>query len=387
MDLGLLVEWIIKSVVIMGVLLTGFAYETWLERKVVSKMQFRIGPNRAGPFGLLLPLADGIKLIFKEELTPAMADKWVFRIAPIMSMVVALITFAVIPVGPSINLFGRVIPLRLADVNIGLMYVLAVSSLGIYGIVLGGWSSNNKYALLGGMRSAAQLISYELALGLSLMGVVMLTGSLSLVDIVNAQAGNFWNWNIFLQPLGFILYGICGLAETNRAPFDLPEAEQELTAGYHTEYSGMKFALFFMAEYINMVNVSAIASTMFLGGWRAPFGFIPEWTGPIWFFIKVITFLFIYIWLRATVPRLRYDQLMNFGWKVLLPLAIANVIVTAITMALRQVYAPNAVVTVTFGSLLLMIAAVFLWRSWTSRSMRRRPPLHGTSAEGAARTA
>lgn len=378
MDLGLIIEWVIKSLVIIFVLLTGFAYETLLERKVVSKMQFRIGPNRAGPFGLLLPLADGIKLIFKEELTPAMADKWVFRVAPIMSMVVALITFAVIPVGPTINLFGREIPLRLADVNIGLMYILAVSSLGVYGIVLGGWSSNNKYALLGGLRSSAQLISYELALGLSLMGVVMLTGSLSLVDIVTAQAGNFWNWNVFLQPLGFLLYFICGLAETNRAPFDLPEAEQELTAGYHTEYSGMKFALFFMAEYINMVNVSAIASTMFLGGWRAPFGFIPEWTGPIWFFIKVFIFLCIYIWIRATVPRLRFDQLMNFGWKVLLPLSIANVLVTAVTMALRQVFTPNAMVTVGLGSVFLIVSAVVLWRSWTSRTLRRRPAVNVT---------
>jgi len=374
MDMALLIEWIIKSAFIMFVLLTGFAYETLLERKVVSRMQFRIGPNRAGPGGLLLPLADGIKLIFKEELTPAMADKWVFRLAPIISMVVALITFAVIPIGPTINLFGREIALRLADVNIGLMYVLAVSSLGLYGIVLGGWSSNNKYALLGGLRSSAQLISYELPLGLSLMGVVMLTGTLSLVQIVNFQAGNFWDWFIFVQPLGFILYAICGLAETNRAPFDLPEAEQELTAGYHTEYSGMKFALFFMAEYINMVNVSAIASTMFLGGWRPPFGFIPEWTGPVWFFLKILFFLFVYIWLRATLPRLRYDQLMNFGWKVLLPLAIANVIVTAIMMALRAVYAPNAAIIVTVGAVILIIAAIFLWRSWTSRTLRRRAP-------------
>jgi NADH-quinone oxidoreductase subunit H len=374
MDLGLLIEWIIKSLFIF-VLLTGFAYTTWLERKVVSKMQYRIGPNRAGPFGLLLPLADGIKLIFKEELTPAMSDKWVFRIAPIMSMVVALITFSVIPIGPTINLFGREIPLRLADVNVGLLYVLAISSLGVYGIVLGGWSSNNKYALLGGLRSSAQLISYELALGLSLMGVVMLTGTLSLVQIINYQAGNFWDWFIFLQPLGFILYAICGLAETNRAPFDLPEAEQELTAGYHTEYSGMKFAMFFMAEYINMVNVSAIATTMFLGGWRPPFGFIPEWSGPIWFFLKILFFLFVYIWLRATVPRLRFDQLMNFGWKVLLPLAMANVIVTAIMMALRDAFTPSPALLVTIGSVILIFTAVLLWRSWSSRSLRRRAPV------------
>ena len=368
----LLAEWIIKAIIILVLLLTGFAYQTWLERKVVSKMQYRIGPNRAGPFGLLLPLADGIKLIFKEELIPAMADKVIFVAAPVVSMIVALLVFAVIPIGPSIIVFGREVTLQLADINVGLMYVLAVSSLGIYGIVLGGWASNNKYALLGGLRSSAQLISYELVLGLALMGSVMLTGTLSLNQIVNAQAYDFWNWLVFLQPLGFLLYVIAAIAEVNRAPFDLPEAEQELTAGYHTEYSGMKFALFFMAEYINMINVSAIAVTMFLGGWRPPFGFIPEWTGPIWFFLKVLAFILVFIWLRATLPRLRYGQLMNFGWRTMLPLAIANVVVTAIAMALRPTPGANTWFVVAVGSVILIIAALLFYRSWSSASMRRR---------------
>ncbi len=368
----LLAEWIIKAVIILVLLLTGFAYQTWLERKVVSKMQYRIGPNRAGPFGLLLPLADGIKLIFKEELVPAMADKAIFIAAPVLSMIVALLVFAVIPIGPSVVLLGREIPLQLADINVGLMYVLAIASLGIYGIVLGGWASNNKYALLGSLRSSAQLISYELVLGLALMGSVMLTGTLSLNQIVDAQAFDFWNWLVFLQPLGFLLYAIAAIAEVNRAPFDLPEAEQELTAGYHTEYSGMKFALFFMAEYINMINVSAIAVTMFLGGWRPPFGFIPEWTGPIWFFLKVLAFILVFIWLRATLPRLRYDQLMNFGWKTLLPLAIANVVVTAIAMALRPSLGASTWFTVALGSIILIIAALLFYRSWSAASMRRR---------------
>ncbi|MFN8474446.1 MAG: NADH-quinone oxidoreductase subunit NuoH [Anaerolineae bacterium] len=372
--LGLIIEWLIKGLIIMFVLLTAFAYETWLERKIVSKMQFRIGPNRAGPFGLLLPLADGIKLIFKEELVPALADKWVFTIAPIMSMVVALLVFAVIPIGPTVYLLGRGVPLYLADLPVGVMYMLAISSLGVYGIVLGGWASNNKYSLIGGLRSSAQLISYELALGLSLIGVVMLTGTLSLVQTVDYQAGNFFNWNVFLQPLGFILYALTALAETNRAPFDLPEAEQELTAGYHTEYSGMKFALFFMAEYINMINVSAIAATMFLGGWRPPFSFIPEWTGPLWLFLKIIILIFIFIWLRATLPRLRYDQLMAFGWKVLLPVAIANVIVTALAMALSNVFAPNLFIIVGVSGVILIAALIWLRRGWLSVLLSRRRP-------------
>ncbi len=313
----------VKSVVIIGFLLTAFAYLTLFERKLQGRMQVRYGPNRVGPFGLLQPLADGIKLFFKEDVKPIGADPIVYLLAPAISTMVALVAFAVIPVGPSVNIFGREIGLYLSDANIGILYVLSIGSLGVYGITLAGWSSNNKYSLLGGIRASAQMISYELSLGLSLLGVVMITGSLSLLDIVAAQASV---WNIFWQPLGFLLYLIAGVAETNRAPFDLPEAETELVAGYHTEYSGMKFALFFMAEYINMVTVSSIATTMFLGGYHGPFNILD---GPWWFLLKVGLLLFFYVWLRATLPRLRYDRLMNFGWKVLLPLALLNVILTA----------------------------------------------------------
>jgi NADH-quinone oxidoreductase subunit H len=314
----------IKSVVIIGFLLTAFAYLTLFERKVAGRIQVRYGPNRVGPFGLLQPLADGIKLFFKEDVRPLGADPWVYLIAPAISVLVALAAFAVIPVGPTINIFGRPIDLALANLDIGILYVLAVGSLGVYGIALAGWSSNNKYSLLGGIRASAQMISYELSLGLSIMGVVMITGTLNLGDIVEAQSRA---WFIFLQPLGFLLYLISGIAETNRAPFDLPEAETELVAGYHTEYSGMKFALFFMAEYINMVTVSSIATTLFLGGYKGPFNLLD---GPWWFLLKITVLLFVYVWLRATLPRLRYDRLMNFGWKVLLPLGLLNVVLTAV---------------------------------------------------------
>jgi len=319
-----IVEWVVKSLVIIVALLTGFAYMTWLERKGAAYIQSRIGPNRAGPFGLLQPVADAIKLFFKEDIVPAQADKIIYTLAPVMSVVPALIAFAVIPVGDSITLFGRTIPLHLANVNVALLYLLAVSSLGVYGIVLGGWSSNNKYALLGGLRSSAQMVSYELALGLSLVGVVLLAGSFSLVDIVEAQRRLPF---IVLQPLGFLLYAVCAVAEVNRAPFDLPEAEQELVAGYHTEYTGLRFALFFMAEYVNLITVSAIATTLFLGGWHGPF--LDEVLGPLWFFLKVFVLCFTFVWIRATWPRMRYDRLMNLGWKVLLPLALLNVILTA----------------------------------------------------------
>lgn len=314
---------LVKSVVILGILLTGFAYATLLERKLVAGMQVRYGPNRVGPWGLLQPLADGIKLAFKEDTAPRGADRIVFSLAPLISTVMALCAFAVIPVGPTINVFGQPIGLQLADVNVAILYVLGVTSLGIYGIVLAGWASNNKYSLLGGVRSSAQMISYELALGLSLVGVLMIAGTLRLTQIVDAQRSI---WFIFLQPLGFIVYFISAIAETNRAPFDLPEAETELVAGYHTEYSGMKFAMFFMAEYINMITVSSVATTLFLGGWHGLFGLAD---GPWWFFLKVFLFMCVFVWLRATLPRLRYDRLMSFGWKVLLPLALLNVVLTA----------------------------------------------------------
>jgi NADH-quinone oxidoreductase subunit H len=320
-DLG---EALIKSVIIIGFLLTGFAYMTLFERRAVARLQGRLGPNRVGPAGLFQPIADGVKLVLKEQLTPRDAVLPLYWIAPAISGVVAFLSFAVIPVGPAFEVGGRTIQPWLADVSIGILYILAITSLGIYGIVLGGWASGNKYSLIGAIRSSAQMISYELSLGLSVLGVVMLAGTLSLTQIVDAQKQV---WFLIPQFLGAVVYFIAGVAETNRAPFDLPEAEQELVAGYHTEYSGLRFTLYFMAEYINMITVSAIATTLFLGGWWGPFA-----PGPWWFLIKVAALLFVYIWLRATLPRLRYDQLMRFGWLVLLPLAVLNVVVTAVAV-------------------------------------------------------
>ncbi|TAK25539.1 MAG: NADH-quinone oxidoreductase subunit NuoH [Chloroflexota bacterium] len=311
----------VKSLIIIVALLTGFAYMTLFERKVAARIQIRFGPNRVGPFGLFQPLADGIKLFFKEDVMPRGADRWVYLAAPCISAMVALAAFAVIPIGPPISIAGRQVGMYLSDAGIGILYVLAVGSLGVYGITLAGWASNNKYSLLGGIRASAQMISYELSLGLSIMGVVMIVGSTNMTEIVEYQS----TWPMFLlQPLGFLLYLTSGIAETNRAPFDLPEAESELVAGYHTEYSGMKFALFYMAEYINMITVSSIATTLYLGGYKGPIA-----DGPWWFLLKVVTLLFFYVWVRATLPRLRYDRLMNFGWRILLPLALVNVMLTA----------------------------------------------------------
>jgi NADH-quinone oxidoreductase subunit H len=331
MEATLIWEWIIKSAFLLLFGIGGFAYLTLLERRALARIQVRIGPNRAGPYGILQPVADGIKLIFKEELIPTRAEKVMFLMAPVVTVFPALVIWAVIPWGTSVTLFGRQIPLYLADVNIGVLYLTAVASIAVYGIVLAGWSSNNKYALLGGLRSSAQMISYEIALGLSFLGPIMLAGSMSLVDIVEAQNPV---WYAFLQPISFIIFMIAGLAEVNRAPFDMPEAEQELTAGYHSEYSGMKFALFFMAEYIKMIAISAIAATLFLGGYRLPFMGDPGWLGPLIFLGKVVILLFGMIWVRATLPRFRYDRLMAFGWKVLLPLALANVFITAVILVL-----------------------------------------------------
>ncbi len=317
--MGFLLATLFKICLVVGLLLLAVAYLTWLERKVIGDIQVRFGPSRVGPFGLLQPIADGIKLMFKEDVVPANADRVIFILAPALSFVPALIVFAVIPFGPSFVI---------TDVNVGLLYVFAVASLGVYGSVLAGWASNSKYSLLGGLRSSAQMVSYELGLGLSVLGVVMMTGSLSLVDIVEAQKGTWLGilprWNIFPQFLGFVIFLISSNAELNRAPFDLPEAETELVAGFHTEYSSMKFALFFMAEYANMIGAAALATTLFLGGWRGPL--LPP---VIWFLLKVFAFIFLFIWVRATLPRFRYDQLMGFGWKVLLPLALANVMFTA----------------------------------------------------------
>ncbi|MGE0040140.1 MAG: NADH-quinone oxidoreductase subunit NuoH [Vicinamibacterales bacterium] len=312
----------------------GAAVMVYAERKVAALMQQRYGPYLVGPKGLLQPLADIVKLVFKEELRPKAADVLLFTVAPIISVAAAYVAFAPVPFGAASTFFGLLdepMPLLVADVNVAVLVIFAVASMGVYGIVLAGWASNSKYSLLGGLRSSAQMISYELAYGLSLATVVMLAGTLSLREIVDGQAG-YWlgfipKWNIFLQPLGLFVFTAAGIAETNRAPFDFPEAEQELVAGYHTEYSSMRFAMFFLAEYINMITVAAVAVNLFLGGWHGPF--LPEAYGWIWFLVKLAALLFGYLWLRWTLPRFRYDQLMAFGWKVLLPVATVNLLLTA----------------------------------------------------------
>ena len=320
--------------IIFNCLVLSAAFMVWMERKVCAYIQDRPGPNRVGPEGLLQPFADVIKLLFKEDLKPASADTLIFLIAPVISTATAFAAFSVVPFGTETTLFGLLSePLRLevADVNVAVLVVFAIASMGVYGIVLAGWSSNSKYSLLGGLRSSAQMISYELSYGLALASVVMLAGSLSLREIVVNQSGYWWHvipkWYVFLQPIGFLIFMTAGVAETNRAPFDFPEAEQELVAGYHTEYSSMSFALFFLAEYINMVTVSAVATSLYLGGWLGPI--LPEWLGWMWFLLKVLAILFFYVWMRWTLPRYRYDQLMEFGWKWLLPVAVVHLIATA----------------------------------------------------------
>jgi NADH-quinone oxidoreductase subunit H len=325
---------LIKIAIIMAIVPGYVAVITLAERKVIAWMQVRLGPMRVGPWGVLQMVADPLKLLLKEDIIPDRADRWLFILAPVICLIPALIVFAVIPIGPSIHIFGKEINLYITDLNIGVLYVMSISSVGVLGIILGGWASNSKYPLLGALRSAAQMVSYEVALGFSIIGVLMIAGSLSLVSIVEAQKNA--GWYVFLQPLGFILFCICGVAETNRAPFDLPEAESELVAGFHTEYSGFRFSLFFLAEYANMLTVAAMAVTLFLGGWLRPFptvaalSFLDVVPGVIWFIGKVIIFLYFYLWFRASWPRYRYDQLMKLGWQYLLPLSMANVIVTAI---------------------------------------------------------
>jgi NADH-quinone oxidoreductase subunit H len=324
--------------VVFTLLLLSAAAMVYAERKVAALIQQREGPNRVGPAGLLQPFADVIKLMFKEELRPGGADAILFALAPIISATAAFAAFAVVPFGAETTFFGLLpepVKLQVADVNVAVLVVFAITSMSVYGIVLAGWSSNSKYSLLGALRSASQMISYELSYGLALASVLVMANSLSLTDIVNAQNG-YWHlfglpilprWFVFPQIVGFLVYMTAGVAETNRAPFDFPEAEQELVAGYHTEYSSMAFAMFFLAEYINMVTVSAVAADLFLGGWHGPF--LPEWLGWIWFLLKVSALLFFYIWMRWTLPRYRYDQLMQFGWKILLPVAVVNLVLTA----------------------------------------------------------
>ncbi len=349
---------IIKSIIIIGALLTVFAYMTLVERRVIAKLQGRIGPNRAGPFGVFQPLADGIKMAFKEQIVPSQARKLIFLISPIISVIVALSAFAVVPIGApwSVTMPSVWDPV-IGDINVGLLWILSISSLAVYGIVLGGWSSGNRYSLLGSLRSAAQMVSYETSLGLALSGILMWSGTLSMVGIVNEQLHQ-GIWFIVAQPLGFLLYIIAAIAEVNRAPFDLPEAEQELTAGYLTEFSGLRWSLYQMAEYINMITVSSVASTLFLGGWSL-FGLerlFPAFSIII-FVVKVAFFLFVFIWLRATLPRIRYDRLMRLGWQILLPLAVLNAVITAVTVALGLPWFVSGIL-----GLIVVVALLFLLR-------------------------
>jgi NADH-quinone oxidoreductase subunit H len=316
---------LVKVLVVFTAMLLIVAYMTLMERKVLGHMQVRYGPNRVGPFGLLQPVADGIKLFFKEDIIIPHANRLIYIFAPTVIVITALMSYAVIPFGDSFTILGQKIDLVVADVNVGLLYLFAISSLGVYGVAMGGWASNNKYSLLGSIRSSAQMISYELSLGLSVVGVLMITGSLSTLQIVEAQSKV---WFIVYQPLGFVVYLISAVAECSRTPFDLTECENELVAGYQTEYSSMKFGLYYLAEYAHILVVSSLAVTLFFGGWRGPF--LPP---VIWFLIKVFIFIFFFIWVRATYPRFRYDQLMKFGWKVLFPLALLNILVTAVVMS------------------------------------------------------
>jgi NADH-quinone oxidoreductase subunit H len=344
------VGWILvvaRVVVIFAALLIAVMLVIWLERKVVADMQTRVGPNRAGPAGILITLADGIKLFFKEGVTPITADRPVYLIAPLASMVPAFMAFAVIPFGTGVTLFGRRVPFQISDLNVGILWILAMASLAVYGIVLAGWSSGSNYPLLGAIRSSAQMISYEVGMGLGLVAVLLYSGTLTLGEIVEVQGRHFgvtglgWlpKWNLFLQFPAFLIYMTAALAETNRPPFDLPEAETELVAGYHTEYSGIKFAMFFLAEYLHMITVSAVGVTLFLGGWHGPMFDVVPWLWPlVWFLVKLYVVLYVLIWVRATLPRFRYDRLMSFGWKVLIPVALLWILVTAAIVLLPNIY-------------------------------------------------
>jgi NADH-quinone oxidoreductase subunit H len=332
-----LIEIIVKCVVVFACLMIAVAYETWLMRKMAGRIQLRYGPNRCGPYGLLQPFADAIKAFFKEDLIPGKSDKVIFVLAPMIAIISSISLFAVIPFGNQFTIPGTnwVVKLRIADIDVGLLYVFGIASLGEFGIVLGGWSSGNKYGLMGSLRAAAQMISYEVALSLSIVGVIILSQSLRLTEIVRLQGGGFWNWNIWYQPVAFILYIVCGLAEMNKVPFDMPEAEAELACGYNIEYSSMKFALLFMSEFAHMTAIGAVAVTLFWGGWQPlipQLSFIP---GAAWFCIKLFILVFFFMWQQWTYPRLRYDQIMKFGWKILLPLALINLLITGLIVSLK----------------------------------------------------
>lgn len=351
----------VKAVAIFTLLLLMTLFMIWFERRVVGRMQHRPGPNRVGPFGLLQSLADGLKLIFKEDIRPVLADKWIYILAPIIAGIPGFLAFAVIPLGPEVSIFGERTLLQLADVSVGVLVVLAAASIGVYGIVLSGWSSGSPYPLLGSLRSAAQVISYEIAMGLAIVSVVLLAGSLSTVDVVGAQQDL---WFAILTAPGFVIYVIAMVGETNRAPFDLPEAESELVGGFHTEYSSMKFGLFFLAEYVNMITVSAFATTLFLGGWRAPWPLsMFEWANTgwlplVWFLGKTFLFLFLYIWLRGTLPRMRYDQFMRLGWKALVPISLVWVVALQTVRVLMSEGMTSTRLLVVLGSVVALALAI-----------------------------
>jgi NADH-quinone oxidoreductase subunit H len=375
-------DWVLllaRVVVVFLGLLVVVMLTIWVERKVVADMQTRLGPRRAGPFGILITLADGIKLFFKEGITPTEADRPVYALAPIVSFIPAILAFAVIPFGTGVELFGRRVPFQLADLNIGILWILAMASLAVYGVVLAGWSSGSNYPLLGGVRSSAQMISYEVGMGLGLVAVLMYSGTLRMSGIV-AQQGTVWN--IVPQFPAFLIYSISALAETNRPPFDLPEAETELVAGYHTEYSGLKFAMFFLAEYLHTVTVSAVAVTLFLGGWRGPmFDFLP-WLWPtVWFVLKVTAVLFVYIWIRATLPRFRYDRLMNFGWKWLIPFGLVWILLTGAIVVIPDVYGRRALLWGIGG-----VAGVLFLISLVAPLFARKPRQEEGAAPGRVRS-
>jgi NADH-quinone oxidoreductase subunit H len=354
---------LLKVVVLFVALLLLTLFITWFERRVVARMQQRSGPNRTGPFGLLQPLADGIKLALKQGITPANVDTVVYLLAPMIAAAAAMLVFAVIPIGPMVSIFGTPTPLQLTDFPVSTLYMFAIASTGIYGIVLAGWSSGSTYSLLGGLRSSAQMVSYEIAMGLSFVAVFLYSGTMSTSQIVAGQTD--WWYGVLLLP-SFLIYAISMVGETNRAPFDLPEAEGELVAGFHTEYSGLRWAMFFLAEYVNMINVSAIATTLFLGGWRAPAPISTVWPGAnegwwpvLWFLGKIFTFMFVFVWLRGTLPRLRYDQFMRFGWRVLIPVSIVWILVVSAWRGIRNEYGTDLRGSLLWLGLALFVAAVF----------------------------
>ena len=355
-------DWLLllaRVVIVFFALLILVLLLIWMERKVIADMQTRVGPMRAGPRGVLITLADGIKLFFKEGITPTLADRPVYLLAPVIALLPAFLAFAVIPFGKGVVLFGREVPFQIADLSIGILWILAMSSLMVYAIVLAGWSSGSNYPLIGGVRSSAQMISYEIGMALAIVAVVMYSDTLRMSGIVASQDRI---WNVIPQFPAFVIYLVCGLAETNRPPFDLPEAETELVAGYHTEYSGIKFAMFYLGEYLNTVTVAAVATTLWLGGWRGPAPDVVPWLWPlVWFFAKVLLIVYVYIWVRATLPRFRYDRLMAFGWKVLIPIGLVWVMVTGAIVVLPEEFGRDTVVTAFAIGAGVVIAIMLIW--------------------------